>query len=112
MDYKDENGVEYHNMRDMEQVREFQAFIEEQDAQENQPKLKKNRVYPWTGMDFWDFVLGTLKLIFLSPIFILLFCINLVRATVSLFITWIIGKLAILLIIGFGGGLLLFRFLN
>ncbi|HEM2833193.1 hypothetical protein J0624_05315 [Streptococcus suis] len=110
MDYKDENGVEYHNMRDMEQVREFQAFIEEQDAQENQPKLKKNRVYPWTGMDFWDFVLGTLKLIFLSPIFILLFCINLVRATVSLFITWIIGKLAILLIIGFGGGLLLFPF--
>ena len=44
MDYKDENGVEYHNMRDMEQVKEFQAFIEEQDAQERQRKPKKSRV--------------------------------------------------------------------
>ncbi|HEM3628756.1 TPA: hypothetical protein U1C31_001016 [Streptococcus suis] len=110
MDYKDENGVEYHNMRDMEQVREFQAYIEEQEAQKHQRKPKKNRVYPWTGMDFGDFIIGTFKVIFFRPIFIILFCINLVKATVSFFITWIIGKIAILLVLGFGGSLLLIPF--
>lgn len=110
MDYKDENGVEFHNMRDMEQVKEFQAFIEEQDAQERQRKPKKSRVYPWTGASFGDFIMGTFKVIFYSPIFVLLFCINLVKATVSFFVTWILGKIAILIILGFGGGLLLIPF--
>ncbi|MCD3432481.1 hypothetical protein KUG02_11460 [Streptococcus equi subsp. zooepidemicus] len=110
MDYKDENGVEYHNMRDMEQVKEFQAFIEEQDAQERQRKPKKSRVYPWTGASFGDFIMGTFKVIFYSPIFILLFCINLVKATVSFFITWILGKVAILILLGFGGLLITYPF--
>lgn len=110
MDYKDGNGVEYHNMKDMDQVKEFQAFIREQDAQESQRKPKKTRVYPWTGATLGDFIMGTFKVMFYSPIFILLFCINLVKATVSFFITWILGKIAILIILGFGGLLLTYPF--
>ncbi|BCP62923.1 hypothetical protein SUT380_21110 (plasmid) [Streptococcus parasuis] len=68
-------------------------------AQEHQQKQEKSRVYPWRGTTFGDFIMGTFKVIFLNLIFIPLFCINLVKLTVSFFFTWILGKAVILILL-------------
>lgn len=105
MDYKDENGREYYNMKDMAQVQEFKEYAEQLEREKQAPK-KKVRVYPWTGMTFGEFILGALKVIVFSPVFILLFFINLIKSLFSLFITWILGKFAILFGTLLLGGLL------
>lgn len=73
---------------------------------------RQNRVYPWTGTSFWDFLVGLFKVLFYSPIFLVLFAINLLKMIIGVFITWIVGKFAILLIVGFGGMLITIPFPN
>lgn len=65
---------------------------------------RQNRVYPWTGASFWDFLVGLFKVLFYSPIFLVLFAINLLKMIIGVFITWIVGKFAILFLVLLVGG--------
>ena len=65
---------------------------------------RQNRVYPWTGTSFWDFLVGLFKVLFYSPIFLVLFAINLLKMIIGVFITWIVGKFAILFLVLLVGG--------
>ena len=44
---------------------------------------RQNRVYPWTGASFWDFLVGLFKVLFYSPIFLVLFAINLLKMIIG-----------------------------